>query len=224
MSGCNTSTRTGKGSGKTSFTCNRNTCKGKTLKQVVVCYKECHRTSEGKLEDDWTHACALAGRSGDIPKAIRIAATGHLCGLETTAVCRRPYCKNVHQQRRVNQTLKDFSEKILKNREELKKVRNFEGIKAIVQKAADATPGIGRLAVYDTSIRFACALGKETMSAKYFPTRVITETGSGPGAGLDSFIKKTGFPKDDLLKTFDEAGLVPAEVENMLCICKSAMD
>jgi hypothetical protein len=169
-------------------------------------------------------ACALAGRSGDLLKAVRIAATAHLCGLETTVDCQTPYCKNVHQHRRSNLTLRNFSEKILNDRERLEKARDFSDIKAIVQKAADSTPDIGRLAVYDTSLRLACALGRETMSAKYFPARVIIETGSGPGIGLDNFMKKTSFSRDKLLKFFDEAGLVPAEVENLLCVCKTAMN
>jgi hypothetical protein len=168
-------------------------------------------------------ACALAGCTGDLPKAVRIAATAHLCGLETAVDCRVPCCKNPHQHRRSNQTLKDFSEKILKDREKLEKAEDFLQIKAIVQKAADSTPDIGRLAVYDTSLRLACALGGETMSKKYFPARVIIETGSGPGIGLDNFIKKTGFSEDELLKSFKKAGLVPAEVENLLCVCKNAM-
>jgi hypothetical protein len=170
-------------------------------------------------------ACALAGCAGGLPKAIRIAATAHLCGLETAVDCQEPYCKHPHQHRRSNQTLKDFSEKILKDREQLEKAGDFSEITAVVQKAAGSTPGIGTLAVYDTSLRLACALGGETMSEKYFPQRVAIEAfAAGPKNGLDNFMKKTSFSRDELLTFFDNAGLVPAEVENLLCVCKNAMN
>jgi len=201
--------------------CPGDPCSGKTLKQVIACYKQYYQPwKEPHLE-----TCAELGRKGNLEKAIRVAATAHQCGLENVAGC-LPHCKHPHQWRVPSKVLLSFARELLKNtiREQIEKAKNFKDIYDIVQTASDKISGIGRLAIYDTSLRIACALGKKTMSEKYFPAEVCVNTGSGPGRGLANFLKKNAAPnKEALFSVFKQNGLVPAEIENLLCICKAAM-
>ncbi len=116
-----------------------------------------------------------------------------------------------HQSRISKKTLSIAKDKLLKNKEQIKEIDNFDKLFAFIDNLLKPVKGIGPLYIYDTSLRIGSFLG-------YIPEKVYLHAETTTGA------RKLGFKNPDSIEmsefTNEFQYLEPFEVEDILCIYK----
>ena len=119
-----------------------------------------------------------------------------------------------HQRRVGAKNLKKFAKKLSKVTTKLRRSSNFDKLYNVV--AAKKTPGVGRLAIYDTALRIGSYL-------KIKPKEVYIQCGARKGAINAGIIpgKRRSIPRKEFPSAFK--GLKAEYIENILCIYKNSL-
>lgn len=133
--------------------------------------------------------------------------------VEVSALAKSPSGKRLSHQRRIpSRVLEESCRRLLQKLSVLEASRSFEELFEVVASAIRPIPGIGELAVYDTTLRIGAYLRLE-------PTKVFLHAGTRTGAhrlGLDAsqeFLEVSRLPAE-------LRALKPQEIEDVLCIYK----
>ncbi|WP_344851422.1 hypothetical protein [Pedobacter jeongneungensis] len=169
----------------------------KEIENIITDYRKL-RTQH---PDYWLIDCAAAT---SLEHAVEMAATArNLVGR-----------KHPHQFRIQNSVLQDFSLSLLSIKFEIREAASFRLLYSLVDGCR--IKGISDLTIYDTSHRIGCFLN-------LFPEEVYLHSGTRKGAEiiLGKIMGKTILVEQ--LPPLFNSGLSPSELEDMLCIYKSAL-
>lgn len=136
--------------------------------------------------------------------------------IEYAGMARNHKNKTHSHQRRVGKNkLKRLKEELLKHMGEIEKCQDFEELINTVEKYTKNIEGIGKLTIYDTSLRIGFFLG-------IYPKKIYLHAGTRKGAlhllGKEKIKGRKFLLKEELPKEFRE--LEPYEIEDILCIFK----
>lgn len=132
------------------------------------------------------------------------------------ALAKTPGGKRFSHQRRIPQSvLNESRRRLLKSFRKFKNVRSFEELHDLVRNRLETVKGIGRLTIYDTSVRIAAKLGLE-------PNVIFLHAGTLVGARrLQLDTSRKFITIDQLPRAFRR--LRPREIEDVLCIYKDQL-
>lgn len=133
--------------------------------------------------------------------------------LNIISIGRVPTLRNSHQRRLKENNLRRFRNNIIKKKNKIHKISNFDKLYELISSCK--VKGIGELAIYDIAFRIGSYLGE-------YPKKVYLHAGTRKGAkalGYDipgKYLYKKGFPPPlQVLK--------PYEIEDFLCKYKDEL-
>jgi hypothetical protein len=121
--------------------------------------------------------------------------------------------KHSHQWRLPNKVLENYSQILLKEKEEIEKIKSFDELFYLLDSLK--IHGVGELLVYDASVRVG-------YFQKLFPQKIYIHAGTR--IGLERFLKRKIYgntlEKQQLPEPFRSCDLTPGQLEDFFCINK----
>ncbi len=114
-----------------------------------------------------------------------------------------------HQCRISKKTLSKAKDILLDNKKLIKEIDDFDKLFTLIDNLLKSVKGIGRLYIYDTSLRIGSYLG-------YLPEKVYLHAGTRVGARQLGFKNEISIEMTEFTNEFQY--LEPFEVEDILCI------
>jgi hypothetical protein len=137
--------------------------------------------------------------------------------ITTAALAQLPSGKrHPHQYRIPSNALEESRRRLIDNVETLKRVTNFDELIELVEQLSGSIPGIGRLTVYDTSLRMAHDSVSSQHASTFTPEREMGQRRSSAGTGRTR--RLTSELPTPLRK------LSPREIEDALCLFKDGLE
>ena len=121
--------------------------------------------------------------------------------------------KHSHQRRLQNNCLEDYSQKLLKIKNQISQVKSFNSLYMLLEQ--NRIHGVGELLIYDVSVRIGEYL-------KIYPETIYIHAGTR--IGLKNLLKRRIYEqtinKQNLPEPFRSCDLTPGQLEDFFCIYK----